>query len=83
MEATFDPRPDMKAKQCAAMFAALQRGPLSTIAARQELGISHPAGRVHELKKAGHAINTLSRSIEDDRGRKHRSALYVLAGATR
>ena len=82
MKTTFDIRPDTKAKQCAAMFAALQRGPLSTIAARQDLGISHPAGRVLELRKAGHAINTLSRSIEDDRGRKHRSALYVLDRAT-
>lgn len=79
MQNTFDIAADAKAKQRAAVLGALKSGPLSTIAAREQLGIAHPAGRVLELRKGGHAIKTITRTVPDLQGRNHRSAVYVLA----
>lgn len=69
---------DAKAKQRAALFAALMVCPISTVDARDVLGISHPAGRIMELRREGHDIKTLSTYATDAAGHRHRTALYVL-----
>lgn len=76
----FDPSITIKAKQRAAMLEALQSGPLTTVAAREELGVLHPGGRVLELRKRGYLIDTRSRTEFDAHGRPHRVAAYVLRG---
>jgi len=67
-----------KAKQRTALFAALLACPISTVDARDILGISHPAGRVKELRREGHDIKTLTTYATDAAGHRHRTALYVL-----
>ncbi len=54
---------------------------LSTITAREELDVMHPAARVKELKdKFGFAgrIVTEWRVDTNEQGNRHRNALYVL-----
>lgn len=57
----------------------LEHGPKTTFELRN-LGICHPAGRIQELRKAGHVINTvLGDGMPDHRGNVHHSvARYVL-----
>ena len=51
---------------------------LTTLYARDEMGIMHPAARVMELRKQGHNIVTNWRIEEDVTGKRHRIAEYVL-----
>lgn len=74
----FDPSESVKARQRTALLAALRDGPVSTVHAREVLGVMHPAGRVLELRRSGHAIVTLRRKVVDADGRAHASASYVL-----
>lgn len=61
------------------LLERLQVGPVDTFTARNELNISHPAGRVQELREAGHPIFTHRQTIHDDQGRPHRGcAVYVM-----
>lgn len=69
-----------KAKQRVAILKALRAGPVSTIDARESYGVFHPAGRVRELRKAGHRIKTEIRTVLDAQGRPHRCGVYVLTG---
>lgn len=71
-----------KATQRGAILAALQLSPLSSLEARERLGIVHPAGRVMELRRMGHAIATKRRKVTDAQGRQHTAAVYVLEGVT-
>jgi len=58
-ETDFTPSGFTKARQRLALMAWLQSfGECSTTQARNELGISHPAGRVYELRRAGVEIAT-------------------------
>ncbi len=50
---------------------------LTTLAARNELDIMHPAARVQELKAQGHEIYTHWEVIDSGKN-KHRVASYVL-----
>jgi hypothetical protein len=68
-----------KARQRRALLVALKAGPVSTIAARDSLGISHPAGRVFELRRLGHGIATTKATILDAAGRPHPCAVYGLS----
>jgi len=55
----------------------LHTATLTTLQARQELDVMHPAARVQELRKQGHSI--LTHWMTDDTGKaKHRVACYVL-----
>lgn len=74
----FDISATVKATQCAAILAALKQAPLSTFAARENLGIASPAARVFTLRKAGHPINTTMRTVFDAQSRPHTSAVYSL-----
>jgi hypothetical protein len=67
-----------KAKQRAAILSALRTGPLSTVDAREVLGIMHPAGRIKELRQRGFEIATVCRMSFDAQGRPHLAACYVL-----
>lgn len=60
------------------ILQALQHGPLSTIAAREQLGIQGVASRVLELRRRGWNIETRRRRVTDEHGRKHAVAVYVL-----
>jgi len=51
---------------------------ITTLQARNELGIMHPAGRVQELRDAGNDIATHWQWEADATGKEHKQALYVL-----
>ncbi len=51
---------------------------ITTLQARNELGIMHPAGRIKELREQGADIATYWRVELDAIGKKHRQAVYVL-----
>lgn len=71
-----------KARQRQALLQALQSGQaVSTVYAREVLGISHPAGRVFELRRQGYGVTTAKATIADARGRLHTSAVYRLTSA--
>ncbi len=53
---------------------------LSTIQAREQYGILHPCGRIMELRKKGHQIDTHWISEVDVSGQAHRVGLYVYKG---
>ena len=72
---------EAKAHQRKLILDALRQGPLTTIAARELLGVMSPAARVMEARRAGHNIETMRRVVWDAEGRAHRSAEYVLRGA--
>ena len=76
-----NPSHEAKAHQRNLILDALRRGPLTTISAREDLGIMSPAARVMEARRAGHCIETVRRVVWDIEGRPHRSAEYVLRGA--
>ncbi|MFI4957449.1 MAG: helix-turn-helix domain-containing protein [Gammaproteobacteria bacterium] len=53
---------------------------LSTMQARNDLGILHPSGRVQELREDGYLIDTHWTTEEDSNGVLHRVGLYVFKG---
>ena len=59
------------------IFEWLQSAPLTTLQARQELDVFHPAARVQELRARGHNIVTHWETINSGKA-KHRVACYVL-----
>lgn len=64
------------------LLAHLQsQGELSTHHARSELDTPHPAGRIRELRGAGHKIITSKQLINTGRG-WHRMAVYRLIGGS-
>ena len=75
----FDIGTDAKAKQRAVILEALRAGPLSTLEARERLGVLHAPGRVLELRRAGFKIETQTGTRFDAEGRRHRVGVYVLA----
>ena len=75
-----NPSQGAKAHQRKLILDALHWGPLTTIAARERLGVMHLGGRVLELRRAGFPIETVRRIVFDADGRPHRSAEYVLRG---
>lgn len=80
--AEFTPSDATRANQCHSLLdhMILNGGKVSTIEAREKLGIAHPAGRFYELRKSGLQIET-RRTVEVDAcGRSHGCALYVLKG---
>jgi len=51
---------------------------ITTLQARNELGIMHPAGRIKELRESGNDIATYWQWDADATGKEHKQALYVL-----
>lgn len=71
--------PSPTTAQQARLLARLMAGPVSTIAARRELGIMSPSARVNELRSLGYPIKTARISATEENGRHHRQvALYLL-----
>lgn len=60
------------------LLSALQTQPVTTLQARQNLDVLHPAARVQELREAGHRIETHWCTEETRPCRFHRVARYVL-----
>lgn len=58
------------------LFHELQKHPVTTLEARQELFIMAPAARVFELKERGHKI--ITRMVEATFGSKKKIAQYAL-----
>ncbi|KDE41364.1 hypothetical protein ADINL_0044 [Nitrincola lacisaponensis] len=56
-------------------------GHVSTIEARDELNIMHPAGRVMELRDAGFIIPMVWEWQDDHNGRPHKIGRYHYFGA--
>ncbi len=53
-------------------------GSLSTLQARHDLDVLHPAARVMELRQSGVKIDTVWTHDLNGEGRLHRVALYIL-----
>ena len=51
---------------------------ITTLQARNELGIMHPAARIQELREAGNNIVTHWERETDATGKEHKQGLYVL-----
>ena len=59
------------------MLEWLRSGPISTMEARRR-GVNHPAGRVRDLRRAGHRIDTRPTRDRGEDGRVVSVALYSL-----
>lgn len=65
-------------KQRQDLLIALKERDVSTLDARDDLNIMHPAGRIKELREEGHNI-TIKRIWQNDKaGRPHKIGLYHL-----
>jgi hypothetical protein len=61
------------------LLDVLRHRSITTIDARRDLNVMHPAMRVRELRDLGHNIVTRLVDLPDDQGRlHHRVALYSL-----
>lgn len=60
------------------LIKALESGPLTTLQAREQLGIMHPGGRINELRNRGFNIITHRCINYDVSGQAHKVAKYVL-----
>jgi hypothetical protein len=67
----------VEAQRCR-ILARLRQGPLSTLEARADLDVLHPAARVMELRGEGHCIKTLRTHEHSACGQLHTVARYVL-----
>lgn len=61
----------------------LKAGPLTTLYAREKMGIMSPSARVLELRQQGYSIITHWTTSTDVSGTKHRVAVYVLFNHSR
>lgn len=75
---SFEPGEACKARQCALILDELNQGPVSTLFARDVLGIMSPAARIMELRRQGYLIVTGRALVVDGSGQPHRSAIYSL-----
>lgn len=73
-----------KAQRARLLAALIKPQGITTVQARTELNIMHPAARVMELRAEGHRIEKIPATLFDGRGRKHsvvaRYFLLELAG---
>lgn len=60
------------------LLEALHRRPVSTLEARKEMDVLHPAARVMELRKQGIPVETHWTTQDTIDGRPHKVASYVL-----
>ena len=70
--------PNTVEEQRARVLDWLRRASLTTLQARAELDVMHPAARVMELRKAGYCIETVKVEESTPCGGLHRVARYVL-----
>lgn len=67
--------------QRARLLDRLQQGTLTTLEARSELDVLHPAARAMELRGLGYCIETLRTREYSECGQLHTVARYVLLPA--
>jgi len=60
------------------LLDVLRTRSITTLEARRELDVLHPAARILELRKQGHDIQTLRVPDLTDEGKAHIVARYVL-----
>lgn len=70
--------PNTAKEQRARVLAWLRNASLSTLEARSELDVMHPAARVMELRKDGYRIDKVTVQEATPCGQVHRVARYVL-----
>ena len=70
--------PNSVIAQRARLLSRLHHSPITSIQARSELDILHPAARVLELRNSGYNIVTHWCSDKTPDGGRHRVAEYVL-----
>lgn len=70
--------PNAACEQRKRLLERLRLGTVSTLEARRELDIMHPAARVMELRNAGYQIDRLTVDEPSDCGQLHKVARYVL-----
>jgi hypothetical protein len=70
--------PNAACEQRKRLLERLRHGTVSTLEARRELDIMHPAARVMELRNAGYQIDRLTVDEPSDCGRLHKVARYLL-----
>jgi|GEM_PF-1016370 len=75
-----NPNNKAKAAQCLKILEWLKLAPLSTPEARNTLHIMHPAGRICDLRKQGHKIETHRCHESTSEGAVSVVAKYVLVG---
>ena len=68
------------AMQRARLLAALKQRKLTTLQARRELDVLHPAARVMELRRDGYPIESAWTHDVTSEGHLHRVARYELTG---
>jgi polyhydroxyalkanoate synthesis regulator phasin len=67
-----------EAQRSRLLKALLEHGELSTDDARTVYAAMSPASRIMELRKAGHRIRTVYRTVADAQGVLHKMGVYVL-----
>lgn len=70
--------PNSAHEQRARILDRLRKGSVSTLEARRDLDILHPAARVMELRNAGYQIDRVTVAEQSDCGQTHKVARYVL-----
>lgn len=68
------------ARQRAQVLALLGLTGNMTTAQFREAGIMHPAGRIMELRRLGHVIETVKMRLPAEDGRLHTQACYMYRG---
>ena len=68
------------AAQRARLLATLKQRAVTTLQARRELDVLHPAARIMELKRDGHPIEMMWTRDVTSEGHLHRVARYHLIG---
>ena len=63
--------------QRARLLETLKKRPVTTLEARREIDVLHPASRILELRREGHKIDTLWTRDVTTEGHPHRVAKYV------
>lgn len=66
------------ASQCERLLEALHRFPVSTFEASRFLDVYDCPARVHQLRKAGHQIDTFWQTVVTEAGVKHRVGQYAM-----
>lgn len=79
-ENKFTPSKKTKARHQEVILEALRLAPVTTLYAREHLGIQGVAPRILELRRAGWPIATYRHRTCDEHGRQHTVAMYVLQG---
>jgi hypothetical protein len=62
------------------LAALIAHGRLSTLQARHDLDVLHPAARIMELRKQGHRIAMIWKQDDTGQASRHRVGCYVYQG---